>query len=226
MISSEHEVYSNPLITRYASKAMTQLWGEQRKIGIWRRLWLYLAESQRELGLNISEAQLDEMRRHLDQIDFARAAQYERDLRHDVMAHVHAFGDDCPAARPIIHLGATSCYVTDNADLILIRESLHLIAHGLPRSSMRWARLRRATPNWRVWHLLICNRPSQRRSASEPAYGIMISSWTFSTSSDWLQTWRRVGPRGRPERRRVSCSFSTTITARSKPDQMVASKWA
>ena len=128
---SEHETYSNPLVTRYASKAMTQLWGDQRKIGIWRRLWLYLAESQRELGLDISDAQLDEMRRHLDQIDFERAAQYERDLRHDVMAHIHAFGDLCPTARPIIHLGATSCYVTDNADLILIRESLQMLAARL-----------------------------------------------------------------------------------------------
>lgn len=110
---------------------MAELWGEQRRIATWRRLWLYLAECERELGLAISEEQIDEMRRHLDSIDFAKAARYERELRHDVMAHVHAFGDDCPLARPIIHWGATSCYVTDNADLILIRHSLELVARRL-----------------------------------------------------------------------------------------------
>ncbi len=128
---SDNEFYSNPLVTRYASRAMSQLWSEQRKIATWRRLWLYLAESERELGLDISESQLTQMRNNLDQVDFERAAQYERDLRHDVMAHVHAFADVCPAARPIIHLGATSCYVTDNADLMLMRESLNLLAGRL-----------------------------------------------------------------------------------------------
>jgi adenylosuccinate lyase len=121
-----HDTYENPLITRYASKEMSRLWSAQRRHGLWRRLWVWLAEAEAELGLPITAGQIDELRAHVDQIDFAAADRYERQLRHDVMAHVHAYGDQCPAARPIIHLGATSCYVTDNADLILLREALNL----------------------------------------------------------------------------------------------------
>ena len=123
--------YDNPLITRYSSLEMSQLWGAQRKFSTWRRLWLALAEAEAELGLPITQAQLDELRAHLDNIDFDKAHEYERELRHDVMAHVHAFGDCCPTARPIIHLGATSCFVTDNADALLIRESLVLVRNRL-----------------------------------------------------------------------------------------------
>ncbi len=117
-----HDIYENPLITRYASTAMARLWSAQKKHSTWRKLWVALAEAQQELGLEITDAQLEEMRAHVDEIDFERAAQYELEQRHDVMAHVHAFGDQCPTARPIIHLGATSCFVTDNTDLILLRE--------------------------------------------------------------------------------------------------------
>ena len=123
--------YDNPLITRYASLAMSQLWGPQRKFSTWRRLWLALAEAEAELGLPIAQEQLDELRAHIDDIDFERAEEYERELRHDVMAHVHAFGDCCPKARPIIHLGATSCFVTDNADALLLREALLFIRNRL-----------------------------------------------------------------------------------------------
>ena len=123
--------YDNPLISRYASSAMSQLWSPHRKFSTWRRLWLALAESEAELGLPITEAQLDELRTHLDDIDFDKANEYERELRHDVMAHVHTFGDCCPQARPIIHLGATSCFVTDNADALLMKESLVLIRNRL-----------------------------------------------------------------------------------------------
>jgi adenylosuccinate lyase len=106
---------------------MQALWGEPRRIGLWRRLWLALAETQRELGLAIPEEALAEMRAHLDDADLAAAARYERRFRHDVMAHVHAFGDQAPAARPFIHLGATSAFVADNADLIVMREGLRLL---------------------------------------------------------------------------------------------------
>ena len=122
-----HDRYENPLISRYASAAMARLWGAQRKFSTWRRLWVILAESQRELGLSISDEQLAELRAHTEDIDFAAADHHEQRLRHDVMAHVHTFGDACPLARPIIHLGATSCFVTDNTDLLLIRESLEMI---------------------------------------------------------------------------------------------------
>jgi adenylosuccinate lyase len=123
-----HDVYENPLISRYASPEMAVLWGEQRKFSTWRRLWVALAEAEAELGLPVTPAQIAELKAHVDDIDFEAAEKYERKLRHDVMAHVHAYGDQCPTARGIIHLGGTSCYVTDNTDLILIRESLQLVA--------------------------------------------------------------------------------------------------
>ena len=119
--------YDNPLISRYASPEMSALWSPQRKFSTWRRLWVALAEAEAELGLPISRQQIDQLKAHVDDIDFEAAARYERKLRHDVMAHVHAYGDLCPDARPIIHLGATSCYVTDNTDLLLMREGLQMI---------------------------------------------------------------------------------------------------
>lgn len=119
--------YENPLIGRYASPEMSALWGPRRKIGTWRRLWVALAEAEAALGAGITKKQIDELRAHVDDIDFAKATEYERKLRHDVMAHVHAYGDVCPQARAIIHLGATSCYVTDNTDLILMREGMQLL---------------------------------------------------------------------------------------------------
>jgi adenylosuccinate lyase len=132
-------IYDNPLTTRYAGRAMAELWGPQRKFSTWRRLWLALAEGEHELGLTADDGttprirpeQLAELRRHLDDIDFARADALERQTRHDVMAHIHALGEVCPAARDIVHLGATSCYVTDNTDLILMREGLTLLRDGL-----------------------------------------------------------------------------------------------
>src|SRR3954451_2493711 len=126
-----HEIYENPLISRYASREMATLWGDQRKFSTWRRLWVALAEAEAELGLPVTQEQITELRAHTDDIDCHAAEQYERKLRHDVMAHVHAYGDICPAARPIIHLGATSCYVTDNTDLLLIRQSLEMVASRL-----------------------------------------------------------------------------------------------
>jgi len=125
--SPDYEQYDNPLVTRYASREMSAVFSPQRRFSTWRRIWLALAEAEQQLGLPITDAQLDQMRAHLDDIDFALAEKLEGELRHDVMAHVHAFGAQCPAAKPIIHLGATSCDVTDNADLILMRDALALI---------------------------------------------------------------------------------------------------
>jgi adenylosuccinate lyase len=106
---------------------MQTLWGEPHRIALWRRLWLALSETERELGLDIPEAALAQMRAHLDDADLAAAARYERRFRHDVMAHIHAFSDQAPAARPYLHLGATSAFVTDNADLIVMRDGLRLL---------------------------------------------------------------------------------------------------
>ncbi|HEX2723703.1 MAG TPA: adenylosuccinate lyase, partial [Gemmatimonadaceae bacterium] len=125
------DTWTSPLGGRYASRAMLDLWSDRTRYGLWRRLWLALAEVEHELGADIPEKALDQMRAHLDDIDFDAVAAYERRFRHDVMAHVHAFGDAAPVAKPYIHLGATSAYVTDNADLILMRRGLELLAGRL-----------------------------------------------------------------------------------------------
>ena len=125
--------YVHPLTDRYASREMQEVFSPGRRFGIWRRLWLALAESEAELGLDISDEALGQMRAKLDTFDLARAAELEKRFRHDVMAHVHLFGEDAPAAKAIIHLGATSAYVTDNADLILHRAALELIRTRIVR---------------------------------------------------------------------------------------------
>jgi len=138
-----HDQYVNPLISRYASREMSYVWSSQKKFSTWRRLWVALAEAEHELGLRVTREQIEQLKSHVDDIDFAAAANHERRLRHDVMAHVHAFGDVCPDAREIIHWGATSCFVTDNTDLLLIRESLQLIRDrllGTIESLARFAR--------------------------------------------------------------------------------------
>jgi adenylosuccinate lyase len=119
--------YESPLGARYAGKAMQALFSARTRIRTWRELWIALAKHERELGLPITEKQLAELEAHVDDIDFAKAADYEAKFRHDVMAHVHAYGDVAPSAKGIIHLGATSCYVTDNADLIVMRDALDLL---------------------------------------------------------------------------------------------------
>jgi adenylosuccinate lyase len=129
--SNPNDRYDNPLVERYASREMVRLWSAQRKFSTWRRLWVALAEAQAELGLDISLAQIAELRAHVDDIPFERAAEWERRLRHDVMAHVHTYGEQCPIAKGIIHLGATSAYVTDNTDLILMRDGLRMLRDRL-----------------------------------------------------------------------------------------------
>jgi adenylosuccinate lyase len=119
--------YRSPLSSRYASPTMQRLWAEPHRIGLWRRVWLALAESEKELGLAISDRALVELRANLDSADLEKAAEYEKDFRHDVMAHIHHFADQAPAAKPIIHLGATSAFVTDNADVLLLREGMRLL---------------------------------------------------------------------------------------------------
>ena len=130
-MSDADSVYQNPLVTRYAGRAMRELFSARRRSLAWRDLWIALAESEQELGLEISDEQLGELRSQREEIDFAKVAEYERELRHDVMAHVHHYGDLAPKARGIIHLGATSCFVTDNGDLVLVREALELIEQRL-----------------------------------------------------------------------------------------------
>jgi adenylosuccinate lyase len=118
--------YNSPLNSRYASKEMSYLFSDEMKFKTWRKLWVVLAESEMELGLNITEEQIRELNAHIDDINYEEAEQRERLTRHDVMSHVHAYGLQCPSAKSIIHLGATSCYVGDNTDLIIMREALYL----------------------------------------------------------------------------------------------------
>ena len=120
-------VYETPLNSRYASKEMQELFSPDHRYGLWRRLWVALAEAEMELGLHITQEQVDQLKAHLDDIDYQRVSQLEARTRHDVMAHVLAYGEQCPQAAGIIHLGATSCYVTDNADAIILRQALTLI---------------------------------------------------------------------------------------------------
>jgi adenylosuccinate lyase len=131
MTNPNYSTYQNPLISRYASGIMSSIWSPQKKFSTWRRLWLALATSQKELGLPITDAQIAELEQHLDNIDFKRAEQIEEEVQHDVMSHVLALGEICTLAKPIIHLGATSCFVTDNSELIQIKESLTLIRQKL-----------------------------------------------------------------------------------------------
>ena len=129
--------YQSPLSTRYASAAMRENFSAHRKFSTWRRLWIALAEAERELGLEITEEQLEELRSTVEDIDYELAARYERELRHDVMAHIHAWGDRCPKARGILHLGATSCFVTDNAELIALRDGVRSIRSQLVNVARR-----------------------------------------------------------------------------------------
>ena len=110
---------------RYASKEMSYVWSPDMKFSTWRKLWIALATAEKELGLNITDEQIAEMKAHIYDINYEFAEAKEKELRHDVMSHVHAYGELCPKAMPIIHLGSTSCYVGDNTDLIQIREASH-----------------------------------------------------------------------------------------------------
>ena len=143
---TDPNTYSSPLAERYASREMLAVWSPRNRYGHWRRLWLALAEAEAELGVDIPAQAIAEMRAHLDDIDFDAVAAYERRYRHDVMAHVHAFADVAPSAKKFIHYGATSAFVTDNADLILMRQGMIIlrsrivdVLRGLAEFARTWA---------------------------------------------------------------------------------------
>ncbi len=126
-----YDGYTSPLSQRYASKEMQYLFSQNKKFRTWRKLWIALAETEKELGLNITQEQIDELKAHQDDINYAEAEQREKEVRHDVMSHVYAYGLQCPKAKGIIHLGATSCYVGDNTDIIIMRDALDLLHRKL-----------------------------------------------------------------------------------------------
>src|SRR5579883_728377 len=186
-------VYDNPLIARYAGREMAERWGPLRKFRLWRRLWLALAEAERELGLpaedgtapRITDAHLADLRAHLDDVDLRAAAGHEKRLRHDVMAHIHTLGDVAPGAREIVHLGATSCYVTDNADLILMRESLDALCGAvasLIESLARFADQWKAEPTLGFTHF----QPAQLTTLGKRA-----TLWCYDFVLDLKELERR-----------------------------------
>ena len=191
-------LYDNPLVTRYASKSMAQRWGHQRKHRTWRQLWLALAEAERDLGLTgddgksprISAEQIAELRAHLDDIDFERAEYHEKRLRHDVMAHIHTLGEVAPLSREIVHLGATSCFVTDNTDLILMRESLADLCNNLAsvidalaRFALKW----RAEPTLGFTHFQPAQLTTVGKRACLWCYDLVIDLRELEYRRDHLK---------------------------------------
>ncbi len=130
-IMTDYTIYNNPLITRYASKDMKYAFSDDKRFKLWRKLWIALAESEMELGLNVTQEQVDELKAYAETIDYELAAQFEREVRHDVMAHVKAYGEAAKTAKPIIHLGATSCFVNCNAEAIMLSDALDIILKKL-----------------------------------------------------------------------------------------------
>jgi adenylosuccinate lyase len=183
---TEFQNYVSPLVERNASREMAELFGAQKKFSTWRRLWLELAKAQKKLGLDIKQNQINQMAKRLDDIDFERAARYEKQFRHDVMAHIYAFADVAPKAEPIIHLGATSCYVGDNADLIIMREAMQLIAGKLAaviNLLSKFAKKHRALPTLGFTHF----QPAQLTTVGKRA-----TLWCYELAMDLQEIEHRL----------------------------------
>lgn len=178
--------WTSPLATRYASPAMQALWSDRRRIGLWRRLWLALMEAERELGVAIPPAAVQELAAHLDDADLDRAAEYEKRLRHDVMAHIHHLGDQAPAARPYLHLGATSAYVTDNADLLLMRDGLRIL---LGRVAAVLVALGKAARRYRA---VPCLAYTHFQPAQLTTVGKRVTLWMQDFVLDAEELWHRL----------------------------------
>jgi len=170
-MSEEGETYISPLSGRYASAAMKRIWSPKHVARQWRRLWLWLAESERALGLGIEESQLESMREHLDDVDLADIAEREAELRHDVMAHLHSFGALCPDAKPILHWGATSAFIQDNADILIVRDSLELVRAGLVDTIDKLSRFARE------WKGQACLGYTHFQSAQPTTVGKRATMW-------------------------------------------------
>ncbi|MFO0889296.1 MAG: lyase family protein [Isosphaeraceae bacterium] len=183
---TDYQIYDNPLIVRYAGREMARHWSPQVKFSTWRRLWVALAEAQQVLGLPIGPEQVAALRETVEEIDFAAAEGYERRFRHDVMAHVHALGDAAPEARAIIHLGATSCYVTDNTDLILIRDALRMVRDSLVAAIDDLAAFAAA------WKDLPCLGYTHFQPAQLVTVGKRATLWCQELIFDLVEVERRV----------------------------------
>ena len=177
-MANNKDSYISPLSTRYASAEMQHIFSENFKFRTWRRLWIALARAEQALGLDITDEQIAEMKAHKDDIDYATAEAREREVRHDVMAHVYAFGRQCPKAEPIIHLGATSCYVGDNTDVIILREASQLVlrkAAQVLRNLAAFAEQYKALPCLAYTHL----QPAQLTTVGKRA-----TLWMYELTQD------------------------------------------
>ena len=211
------DVYESPLASRYASKYMLHLFSPDMRFQTWRRLWVELARAEHELGLPITQAQVDELAAHITDIDYDAAAQREREVRHDVMAHVYAYGKAAPSAAGIIHLGATSCYVTDNADLILYRDALRYLRRRAAGGAREPRGLR--TP--------LCTRlPALGYTHYQPAQpvtdrqarGALDAGFPAPTWRSWTSCWARCAfsaAAARPAPRRALWISSRATAGRS-----------
>ena len=168
---SARDRYQSPLVARYASGEMGYLFSDDHKFKTWRALWLALAEVEQSLGLPITDAQLASLRQHQDDIDYEAVAAYEKQFRHDVMAHVHALGDVAPEARPIVHLGATSCFVGDNTDLLVLRDGLRLLIPKLAGAIAQFAEFAKTWSHQPTLGLLISNPRNRQPWVSGRVYG-------------------------------------------------------
>ena len=179
--------WQNPLVTRYASREMSELFGERHRIVTWRRLWVALAEGERALGVPISRRQIAEMKRFVERPNLAVAARYEAELRHDVMAHIRAYGEQARSAAGVIHLGATSCDITDNADLVVLREALHLTAGRIAAAAKAlagFAKRHRKLPCLGATHL---------QAAQPTTVGKRACLWLYDVVLDYQEIVRLVG---------------------------------
>lgn len=193
---ADTSIYENPLLSRYASREMAENFSDDKKFRLWRRLWIALAESEKELGLPITDAQIAEMKAHADDINYDDARKFESEVRHDVMAHVKAFGKLAPSAMPIIHLGATSCYVTDNAEIMIINDALALVEKKLVNvmdKLQKFARKYKALPTLGFTHL----QPAQLTTVGKRAT-LWLSDLTmdYRSLSDLKGTVKLRGVKG------------------------------
>ena len=191
-----NEKYNSPLSSRYASEYMLHLFSQEKRIQTWRRLWVALARAEHKLGLPVTVQQVAELEAHIEDIDFDCAAAREKEVRHDVMAHVYAYGQAAPSAAGIIHLGATSCYVTDNADLILYREGLRYLRQellGVMANLAAFAKEYRATPTLGYTHY----QPAQLVTVGKRATLWLQDFWSDLEELDYvLGSLKLLGCRG------------------------------
>ena len=180
--------YVSPLSERYASREMQYIFSPDKKFRTWRRLWIALAETEKELGLNITDEQIEEMKSHADDINFEVAKEREKVVRHDVMSHVYAYGVQCPKAKGIIHLGATSCYVGDNTDIIIMAEALKLVRTKLVNVIAELAKFCRGAEKTSL-HLLshISSRHSRQLLERERLSGCRSLKWILRIWNMYLE---------------------------------------